>query len=140
VSSPCSEGFTDERTVHAFNDEGEPLVLEDGRLWIAADLPGFISTVERGTPVGVIGGDGWTARYRYRDVEHDTPVIGFVVDHDGYGGALLTIDWDDGPTVVRDDYPGLELLELLVPSSSKMMAGPLVVRDWADAVPGNGGH
>jgi hypothetical protein len=28
-------------------------------------LPGFVSIVERGAPVGVLRGDGWQARYQY---------------------------------------------------------------------------
>jgi hypothetical protein len=117
----CDPDWTDERTVIAFDDDGSPLVLERGRLRVAEDLPGFKTAVERGAPVGVLPGDGWSAQFRFHDGPlQTTPVIGWIVDSAGMGGALAAVDVDEGPVALRlDEYPGITDVELHAPTAPR---------------------
>ena len=107
-----------ELNVVAFDEDEDALVIDRGRLRPGATFQGSsrcsnarhrweCCRAEAGPPV-----------FRVHDGPlRSSPVVGFIIDADGMGEALLRIEGDDGPAVVRDDYPGVTLLEIHAPSA-----------------------
>jgi hypothetical protein len=69
----------DLRVVALRAEDGEPVVVADGRLRIAGELSGFEGVTEADVPVGVVAGGGQRARLRYPRRVVDVPVVAWVV-------------------------------------------------------------
>ena len=80
------------RPVHAWDDEGEPLVLWRNELRRAQTLEGFKSVRERRQIVGVAPGGGWMTEWQ--DPNEGTsfadPVVAWAVYSDGEAIAIDT--------------------------------------------------
>ncbi|MEU9322014.1 hypothetical protein [Streptomyces sp. NPDC048295] len=78
--------------VHAWSDEGEPLVLWRNGLQRAQDIEGFKEVRERRQIVGVVPGGGWMTEWQ--DPNEGTlfadPVVAWAVYSDGDARAIDT--------------------------------------------------
>lgn len=110
--------YTMTMPVEAWTDEGDPMVLQDGkkRLVRASSFSNFIGVTEaeRQPVVGVLPGDGW--RFAYADddgAEFTEPVLGWAVTADGYAYPLVAHGEDNhaeiqsasNARVIRDGEP-----------------------------------
>jgi hypothetical protein len=81
------------RLVHAWDDEGEPLVLWRNELRRAQTIEGFKAVRERRQIVGVVPGGGWMTEWQ--DPSEGTsfadPVVAWAVYSDG---SAIAIDTD----------------------------------------------
>ncbi|MFD7623967.1 hypothetical protein ACFV6W_45690, partial [Streptomyces sp. NPDC059802] len=88
------------RPVHAWDDEGEPLVLWRNELRRAQNIEGFKEVRECRQIVGVVPGGGWMTEWKDPSAETSSadPVVAWAVYSDGDARA---IDTDaDGDTVL----------------------------------------
>ncbi|MFJ1618716.1 hypothetical protein ACIODT_40525 [Streptomyces sp. NPDC088251] len=80
------------RPVHAWDDEGEPLVLWRNELRRAQNIEGFKEVRERRQIVGVVPGGGWMTEWQ--DPSEGTsfadPVVAWAVYSDGDARAIDT--------------------------------------------------
>ncbi len=78
--------------VHAWDDEGEPLVLWRNELRRAQNIEGFKEVRERRQIVGVVPGGGWMTEWQ--DPSEETsfadPVVAWAVYSDGEARAIDT--------------------------------------------------
>ncbi|MFI9262735.1 hypothetical protein ACIGT4_34280 [Streptomyces sioyaensis] len=78
--------------VHAWNDDGEPLVLWRNELQRAQNIEGFKEVRERRQIVGVVPGGGWMTEWQ--DPSEGTsfadPVVAWAVYSDGDARAIDT--------------------------------------------------
>ncbi|MGW2410270.1 hypothetical protein ACWCXK_38020 [Streptomyces sp. NPDC001739] len=80
------------RPVHAWDDEGEPLVLWRSELRRARNIEGFKEVRERRQIVGVAPGGGWMTEWQDRDEGTFVadPVVAWAVYSDGEARAIDT--------------------------------------------------
>ncbi|MCM8555456.1 hypothetical protein [Streptomyces sp. STCH 565 A] len=80
------------RPVHAWDDEGEPLVLWRNDLRRARNIEGFKEVRERRQIVGVVPGGGWMTEWQDPDegTSFADPVVAWAVYSDGEARAIDT--------------------------------------------------
>lgn len=111
--------------VVAWDDEGHPLVVRDGRLQGADSRPGYVGLrAARAPAVAVLSGGGWRAEFRNDDgTTTSRPLLAWTIRADGSCSPL------DADTLGRGDDPtgNAAFVRVYHPDADEL-------RDWDDVV------